>query len=87
MAYFTLESMLLVDNNIIRQKKQNQMINSIAPWKDISWINIKKISQLVAELNFIKLVNVICQNLTANNHVWLLFSFQVESFSLWPCGL
>ena len=31
MAYFTLESMLLVDNNIIRQKKQNQMINSIAP--------------------------------------------------------
>ena len=30
-AYFTLESMLLVDNNIIRQKKQNQMINSIAP--------------------------------------------------------
>ena len=73
---------MLVDNNIIRLKKQNQMINSIDPKKTFHELMLKKYSQLVTELNFIKLVNVVCQNLTTNNDVLLLFSCQVMSFSL-----
>ena len=73
---------MLVDNNVIRLKKQNQMINSIDPKKTFPELMLKKNSQVVTELNFIKLVNVICQNLTTNNDVLLLFSCQVVSFSL-----